>query len=135
MCVCVTESLCCIPETNTFDVNQLLLLFHHQVLCDSCDPMDRGAWRATVHGVSQARIPRQEYWSGLPFPPPRDLPHPGIKPTSPVSPVLQADSLPAEPLGKPINQLFFNFKKKKKKEALVTDYCRTRFSCLDFTSI
>ena len=41
---------------------------------------------------------RQEYWSGLPFPPPEDLPDPGIKPTSPVSPVLQADSLSAEPL-------------------------------------
>ena len=43
---------------------------------------------------------RREYWSGLPFPPPGDLPHPGIKPESPVSPTLQADSLPTEPLGK-----------------------------------
>ena len=34
---------------------------------------------------------RPEYWSGLPFPPPGDLPDPGIKP---VSPALQADSLP-----------------------------------------
>ena len=41
------------------------------------------------------RFPRQEYWGGLPFPSPGDLPDPGIKPTSPVSPVLQADSLPA----------------------------------------
>ena len=31
---------------------------------------------------------RQEYWSGLPFPPPDDLPDPGIKPTSPASPAL-----------------------------------------------
>jgi len=37
---------------------------------------------------------RQEYWSGLPFPLPRDLPDPGIKPTSPVSPALHTDSLP-----------------------------------------
>ena len=37
---------------------------------------------------------RQEYWSGLPFPSPRDLPNPGIEPESPA---LQADSLPAEP--------------------------------------
>ena len=44
---------------------------------------------------------RQEYWSGLPFPSPGDLPDPGMEPTSPVSPALQADSLPAEPLGKP----------------------------------
>ena len=38
---------------------------------------------------------RQEYWSGLPFPSPGDLPDPGIKPRSPA---LQADSLPSEPL-------------------------------------
>ena len=37
---------------------------------------------------------RQEYWSGLPFPPPGDLPDPGIEPVSPVSPTLQADFLP-----------------------------------------
>ena len=36
---------------------------------------------------------RQEYWSGLPFPSPGDLPDPGVKLTSPVSPALQADSL------------------------------------------
>ena len=35
---------------------------------------------------------RQEYWSGLPFPPPGDLPNPGFEPVSPVSPELQADS-------------------------------------------
>ena len=41
---------------------------------------------------------RQEYWSGLPFPPPGDLPDPGIETASSVSPALQADSLPGEPL-------------------------------------
>ena len=43
---------------------------------------------------------RQEYWSGLPFPPPGDLPDLEIKPTSPVSPALQVDSLPLVPTGK-----------------------------------
>ena len=43
---------------------------------------------------------RQEYWSGLPFPPAGDLPNPGIKLRSPS---LQADSLPSEPPGKPKN--------------------------------
>ena len=38
---------------------------------------------------------REEYWSGLPCPPSGDLPNPDIEPTSLVSPVLQADSLPA----------------------------------------
>ena len=40
---------------------------------------------------------RQEYQSGLPFPPPGDVPNLGIEPTSPVSPALQVDPLPAEP--------------------------------------
>ena len=43
---------------------------------------------------------RPEYWSGWPFPSPGDLPNPGIKPRFPT---LQADSLPAEPPGKPKN--------------------------------
>ena len=42
----------------------------------------------------------QDYWGGLPFPTPGDLPNPGIKPRSPM---LQVDSLPAEPPGKPKN--------------------------------
>ena len=36
---------------------------------------------------------RQEYWSGLPRPPPGGLPDPGIEPVSPMTPALQADSL------------------------------------------
>ena len=43
---------------------------------------------------------RQEYWSGLPWPSPGDLPNPGIELRSPA---LQADSLPSEPPGKPKN--------------------------------
>ena len=45
-------------------------------------------------------IPRQEHWSGLPCPPPGDLPNPGIEPRPPA---LQADYLPAEPPRKPKN--------------------------------
>ena len=41
---------------------------------------------------------KQEYWSELPFPCPRDLSNLGIEPMSPVSLALQADSLPTEPL-------------------------------------
>ena len=44
---------------------------------------------------------QQEYLSGLPCPPPGNLPDPGIEPMSPVSPVLQVDSLPDEPWGSP----------------------------------
>ena len=49
--------------------------------------------------------PRQEYWSGLPVPPPRDLPSPGIKPTSPEPPALAGGFFTTEPPGKPI---FYN---------------------------
>ena len=50
------------------------------------------------HGLQPTRLSvgfsRQEYWSGLPFPSPGDLPDPGIKPKSPA---LQADSLLSKP--------------------------------------
>ena len=49
---------------------------------------------------------RQEYWSGLPFPSPGDLPHSGTKLGSSA---LQADSLPAEPPGKPFNTGHFTW--------------------------
>ena len=48
---------------------------------------------------------RQEHWSGLPFLSPGDLPDPEIEPGSPV---LQADSLLTEPLGKPNRKVLHN---------------------------
>ena len=39
-------------------------------------------------------FPRQEYWSGLPCPPPEDLPRPGMEPTSPASPALAGGFFP-----------------------------------------
>ena len=46
-------------------------------------------WIVAPQALSSMGFFRQEYWRGLPCPPPRDLPHPGIEPTSPVSPALQ----------------------------------------------
>ena len=57
-----------------------------------CDPRDCSHQAPLSMGFS-----RPEYWSGLPFPSPGDLPSPGIEPRSPA---LQADSLPSEPPGK-----------------------------------
>ena len=48
---------------------------------------------------------RQEYWSGLPFPPLGDLPNPGIEPGSPA---LQAGSLLSEPTGKGVYICIYN---------------------------
>ena len=53
---------------------------------------------------------RQEYWSGLPFPSPGDLPDPGVEPRSPA---LQADSLSSELQGVP--KLWGATEKKKKR--------------------
>ena len=52
------------------------------------------------HETIQSEFSRPEYWSGYRFPSLGDLPNPGIEPRSPT---LQADSLPAEPQGKPKN--------------------------------
>ena len=58
-----------------------------------CDPVDCSPPGSSVHGVS-----RQQYWGGLPCPPPGDLPDPG---TEPGSAALQADSLPLALPGEP----------------------------------
>ena len=58
-------------------------------------------WTVACQAPLSMEFFRHDYWSGLPFPSPGDLPTPGIEPKSPVSPALQADSLPAEPPGKP----------------------------------
>ena len=57
-----------------------------------CDP-----WMVAYQAPLSIAFSRQEYWSGLPFPSPGDLPNPGIEPGSPA---LQADALPSEPPGK-----------------------------------
>ena len=63
-------------------------------------------WTIACQAPLPMGFPWKEYWSGLPCPPPRDLPLPGTKFTSPASPGFQADSLPTEPFG----------------EALILDY-------------
>ena len=57
-----------------------------------CDPIDGIPLGSSVPGILQ-----QEYWSGLPFPSPGDLPDPRVEPGSPT---LQTDSLPLELQGK-----------------------------------
>ena len=52
-------------------------------------------WTVARHAPLSMGFSGQEYWSGLPFPSPEDLPDPGIEPKSPA---LQAAALPSEPL-------------------------------------
>ena len=84
--------------------------------------MHRGAWWATVHGVAKSlqscptlcdpwtvahqpplsmEFSKQEYWGGLPFSPPGDLPDPRIELEFLVSPALAGRLFTTEPPGKP----------------------------------
>ena len=54
-------------------------------------------WTVACQAPLSMGFPRQEYWNGLAFPSPGDLPNPGIEPGSPT---LQADDLLSEPPGK-----------------------------------
>ena len=56
------------------------------------------SWTVAYQAHLSMGFSRQEYWSGLPFPPPGGLPNPAIEPGSAA---LQADSLPSEPPGRP----------------------------------
>ena len=69
----------------------------------SCVQLFVTPWTVACQAPLSMGFSSQEYWSGLSFPSPGHLPNPGIKPTSPVSPALQADSLPPETWGKPIH--------------------------------
>ena len=56
-------------------------------------------WTAAHQAPPSMGFSRQEYWSGLPFPSPGDLPNPGIKPESPASPALARRFFTTEPPG------------------------------------
>ena len=88
VCVCV----CVCVRTHT-GMHALRHILHFATL-----------WTVACQASLYMRFSRQEYSSGLPFPPPGDLPDPGIKLMSPVSPALQTDSLPAEPPGAHCNE-------------------------------
>ena len=72
-------------------VDQILSVFSHSVVSDW---LFAALWTVACQAPSSMGFCEQVYWSGLPFPSPGDLPDPGIKPASLVSPALQADSLP-----------------------------------------
>ena len=72
-----------------------------------CSVMSDSAtlWTVAHQASVSMGFSRQEYWSGLLFPPPGDLPHPGIKPTSPAAPALASGFFNTEPLGKPSGKM------------------------------
>ena len=62
-----------------------------------CVQLFETPWTAGCRAPPSMGFFRQEYWSGLPFPSPGDLPNSGIEPGSPT---LQTDALPSKPPGK-----------------------------------
>ena len=83
-------------------------------------------WTVACQAPLSMGFPRQEYWSGLPCPPPGDLSNSGIKPKSPEAPTLAGRFFTTEPPGKPTIIIDKNSKqcpehriKKKKKKVCV----------------
>ena len=64
-------------------------------------------WTVAYQDSLSMGFSRQEYWSGLPFPSPGDLPDPGIEPESLVSPALAGGFFTTEPPGKPEHQAWY----------------------------
>ena len=99
MCIHFTEELD--PLDATLDVLIIPYMFEvkrsesRSVMSDFVT-----AWTVAYQAPLSMEFSKQKYWSEYPFPSPGDLSNPGIKPRSPA---LQADSLPAEPQGKPPN--------------------------------
>ena len=87
---CYRLDICVLPEYTGFVCAQSL----------SCVRLFATPWTVAHQVPLPMGFSRQAYGSGLPFPPPRDLPDPGAEPASPA---LQVDSLPPEPPGKPKN--------------------------------
>ena len=58
-------------------------------------------WAVAHQALFSMEFYRQEYWNGLPFPSPGDLPDPGIKPASLASPAMAGGFFTTEPPGKP----------------------------------
>ena len=89
--LCVTQHQGPLGASHTFTAKGT------KVKSISCVRLFATPWTVAYHAPPSVGFSRQEYWSGLPFPSPGDLPNPGIKPGSPA---LQADALPSEPPGK-----------------------------------
>ena len=64
-------------------------------------PTLRSPWTIACQAPLSMKFSRQEYWSGLPFPIPGDIPNPGIEPASLTSPALASRFFTTAPPGKP----------------------------------
>ena len=77
-------------------VREKILMLTHSVVSNS-----EALWTVARQAPLSMGLSRQEYWSGLPFPPPGDLPNPGIEPSS----ALTSGFFTTEPPGKPQEEM------------------------------
>ena len=70
----------------------------------SCVQLFATPWTIACQAPLSMGRSKQEYWSGLPFPPPGNLPNTGVKPASLVSPALASRFFTAESLGSPLGE-------------------------------
>ena len=92
---------CCCLLVSEQDHPSCVLLFSHVWFFVT-------PWTVAHHARLSMKFSRQEYWSGLPFPPSGNLLNPGIEPTSLVSPALAGRFFTIEPPGKP--SIYFSMK-------------------------
>ena len=97
--VCIAAPSNCYEKTNCLCTGTCIVA---SVMSDSVAP-----WTVTHEAPLSTEFSRQEYWSGLPFPSPRYLLHPGIQPASPAYPGLAGGFFTTGPLGKPKPPLIF----------------------------
>ena len=93
--LCLNKS----KNENIFHIKYFAQCVKVKVKSLSCVQFFRTPWTAAYQAPPSMGFSRQEYWSGLPFLSPGDLPDPGIEPGSPT---LQTDTLPSEPPGKSV---------------------------------
>ena len=88
-------------------------LWQYSVKLLSCVRVFATPWTIAHQAPPSVEFSRQEYWSGLPFPSPGDLPDPGIKFRSPT---LQADTLPSELPGNHYSNISIRTQHRRKKD-------------------
>ena len=98
-------------------------------MLQSC-PTLRDPWTVACQAPLSMGFSRQEYWSGLPCPPPEDLPASGIEPASLTSPVLAGEFFATSTNWEAPNQLYFNLKRK-----LMDSRERSTYSGLLYNSV
>ena len=108
-------SRCCLPRRH-LGIPTNVLKVKVKVKALSCVRFFVTLWTVAHQAPLSMEFSRQEYWSGLPFPSPGDLPDSGIEPRSPA---LQAEALTSEAPGKPLVDINYTTEQTKACDFLV----------------